>query len=94
LLALWPVLFAVTLVVWLAFAMLFGFVGLATVAAAVSVPVDLAIGGPASAQGLAFGIVVAALVTWAHRGNLARIRAGTEPRANRLWLFRRRQPPR
>jgi glycerol-3-phosphate acyltransferase PlsY len=94
LLALWPVLFVIALVVWLAFAMSFGFVGLATVAAAVSVPVALAIGGPASAHGLAFGIVVAALVTWAHRGNLARIRAGTEPRADRLWLFRPRRTPR
>jgi glycerol-3-phosphate acyltransferase PlsY len=94
LLGLWPLLFVIVLVVWLAFAMSFGFVGLATVAAAVSVPVALAIVGPASAHGLAFGIVVAALVTWAHRGNLARIRAGTEPRAGRLWLFRPRKTPR
>jgi glycerol-3-phosphate acyltransferase PlsY len=39
---------------------------------------------------LAFGIAAAALVVFAHRGNLARIRAGTEPREARLWLFRPR----
>lgn len=90
LLALSPVLLAIACAVWLVFAMLFGFVGLATVAAAVSIPVAVSIGAPESAHGLVFGVAVAALVAWAHRGNLARIRAGTEPRANKLWLFRPR----
>jgi glycerol-3-phosphate acyltransferase PlsY len=91
LLALSPVLLAIVVAVWLVFAVLFGFVGLATVAGAVSIPVAVAVGAPASAHGLVFGIALAALVTWAHRGNLARIRAGTEPRANKLWLFRPRR---
>jgi glycerol-3-phosphate acyltransferase PlsY len=28
-----------------------------------------------------------ALIVYSHRGNLARMKAGTEPRAKRLWLF-------
>ena len=90
LLALAPVLLVIAVATWLAFAVLFGFVGLATVAAAVSVPVAVAVSTPESTPWLAFGVAMALLVTWAHRGNLARIRAGQEPRAEKLWLFRSR----
>jgi glycerol-3-phosphate acyltransferase PlsY len=93
LLALSPVLLAIAIVFWLACVALIGFVGLATVLAAVSVPVAVLVGGHASAHWLVFGVAVAALVAWAHRGNLARIRAGTEPRAEKLWLFRSRRTP-
>jgi len=86
--------FGAALAAWFAFILLFGFVGLATVAAAVSVPVVAALGDFSSAAPLAFGIFAAALIAFAHRGNLARIRAGTEPRAERLWLFRSRHSPR
>jgi glycerol-3-phosphate acyltransferase PlsY len=43
---------------------------------------------------LSFGVAIALLVAWAHRGNFARILAGEEPRAEKLWLLRsrRRQP--
>jgi glycerol-3-phosphate acyltransferase PlsY len=90
LLALAPVLLMIAVATWLTFAMLFGFVGLATVAAAVSVPVAVALSAPGSVPWLAFGIAMALLVAWAHRGNLARMRAGQEPRAERLWLLRPR----
>jgi len=36
-----------------------------------------------------FGIAVALLVAVTHRANIARMRAGTEPRAKRLWLLGR-----
>jgi len=36
---------------------------------------------------LAFGILSALLILYTHRANLVRMRAGTEPRARRLWLF-------
>jgi glycerol-3-phosphate acyltransferase PlsY len=91
LLALSPVMLGVAVAAWLAFVILFGFVGLATVAAAIAVPVAAAL---APATLLAFGVAASALVTFAHRGNLARIRAGTEPRADKLWLFRPRKAPR
>jgi acyl phosphate:glycerol-3-phosphate acyltransferase len=34
-----------------------------------------------------FGILTALLILYTHRGNIARMRAGTEPRASKLWLF-------
>ena len=94
LLALAPVLLVVAVGAWLLVIALTGFVGLATVAAAVSVPVAVLAWVPGSIPLLTFGIVIAALVAWAHRGNLARIRAGTEPRAEKLWLLRPRKAPR
>jgi glycerol-3-phosphate acyltransferase PlsY len=36
---------------------------------------------------LVFGILSALLILYTHRSNLARMRAGTESRARRLWLF-------
>ncbi len=36
-----------------------------------------------------FGIAAAVLVIYTHRTNIARMRAGTEPRARRLWLLGR-----
>jgi hypothetical protein len=38
---------------------------------------------------LTFGIAATVLILYTHRGNLARMRAGTEPHARRLWLFGR-----
>ena len=38
---------------------------------------------------LGFALACAALVVCTHRGNVARMRAGAEPRARRLWLFGR-----
>ncbi len=85
-----PVLLAVVLAVWLVMVMLFGFVGLASIVAALSIAVFVAITGmQPQAPLLLFGIVVAALVAYTHRSNLARMRAGTEPRARRLWLLGR-----
>ena len=39
--------------------------------------------------GLGFALACAVLVVYTHRGNVRRMRAGTEPRARRLWLFGR-----
>jgi glycerol-3-phosphate acyltransferase PlsY len=36
-----------------------------------------------------FGVAVTAMLVFTHRSNIARMRAGTEPRARRLWLFGR-----
>jgi glycerol-3-phosphate acyltransferase PlsY len=67
--------------------MLFGFVGLATTAAAAAIPVAIWLLHQESGALLAFALAMALLVAFAHRGNFARIRAGTEPRVQRLWLF-------
>jgi acyl phosphate:glycerol-3-phosphate acyltransferase len=73
---------------WLAAVILFGFVGLASLLGAVAVVFATAWGdSPAQTPLLVFAIVAAALILYTHRGNLARMQAGTEPRAQRLWLL-------
>jgi hypothetical protein len=41
---------------------------------------------------MAFALAMAALIVFAHRGNIARMNAGREPRLQRLWLLRPRNP--
>jgi acyl phosphate:glycerol-3-phosphate acyltransferase len=52
----------------------------ALVAAAGSIPALALLGAP---QAVALGAVLTALIFWRHRSNIARIRAGTEPRIGR-----------
>ena len=73
---------------WLVAVILFGFVGLASMLGALALAVAGALGaweprGPL----VTFGVVSAVLIAFTHRSNIARMRAGTEPRARRLWLF-------
>jgi glycerol-3-phosphate acyltransferase PlsY len=75
---------------WIVLVVLFGFVGLASIIAAASVPFFVSAGGmQPQTPLLTFGVVVALLVLYTHRTNLARMRAHTEPRARRLWLLGR-----
>lgn len=92
LLALSPALLAVALGAWVAVIALAGFVGLATVSAAGAAAIAAAWQPVASWPIVAFAVAMTALVAFAHRINFARMRAGTEPRATRLWLFRPRGP--
>jgi glycerol-3-phosphate acyltransferase PlsY len=80
----------VVLLTWLLMTLLFGFIGLASMVAAASVPVfvDLA-GMQPRLPLLTFGIAITLLIVFTHRTNIARMRAGREPRARRLWLFGR-----
>lgn len=94
LLALAPVSLAVALAAWFLVVLLTGYVGLATVTAAVTVAAATGFAPSAANAWLAFTVAAALLVAWAHRGNLARVRAGTEPRLQKLWLFRPREPGR
>ena len=78
------------LVTWFAAVMLFGFVGLASMLAAASLPIYVSATGLEPGLPLTtFGVVVTALIVFTHRTNIARMRAHTEPRARRLWLFGR-----
>ena len=80
---------------WLAVVMLTGFVGFATILACAALPVAFAaIGGHAASPLVAFGVAMAAFIAWTHRANLARMRAGNENRARRLWLLRPRDSDR
>ncbi len=94
LLALSPVLLAIALTAWLIVALLTGYVGLATVTAAVAVAAATWFSPFATAPWRALTLALALLVGWAHRGNFARMRAGTEVRLAKLWLFRPRGPGR
>ena len=86
--ALWPV-----LAVWLLFVMVWGMVGLATMAAGATLPLVLAARGSPLPL-VAFGIVMAGFMVYTHRSNIARMRAGTEGHVRRLWLLRPRGTPR
>ena len=73
---------------WLWAVMLFGFVGLASMLSAFALAVSIALSaGSPRAPLLTFGVLVALLILFTHRSNIARMRAGTESRARRLWLF-------
>jgi glycerol-3-phosphate acyltransferase PlsY len=74
------------LLTWLAAVIAFGYVGLASVLAAVALAVAVALRSPPGPL-LAFGILAALLILYTHRSNIARMRQGTESRARRLWLF-------
>jgi glycerol-3-phosphate acyltransferase PlsY len=92
LLALAPMIVIIVLAVWFVVVMLTGLVGLATMTAAVSVPVAIWMLGPEGTPLLSLAIAMAALIVFAHRSNIGRMNAGTEPRMNRLWLLRPRKP--
>jgi acyl phosphate:glycerol-3-phosphate acyltransferase len=76
--------------VWLGCVMLTGFVGLGTILGTATLPVFFALSQPRSDALVVFGIAVTAFVIYTHRSNLARMRAGDENRARRLWLLRPR----
>jgi acyl phosphate:glycerol-3-phosphate acyltransferase len=79
------------LIVWLIVVMLTGFVGLATMIATATFPVYLAVAGNEPVPSLlTFGCVMLLFVCYTHRANIERMRAGTENRAQSLWLLRRR----
>jgi len=76
------------LLTWFLAVMLFGFVGLASMLAAASIPIYVSLTGLEPGLSLTcFGVIATALIVYTHRANIARMRAGTEPRARRLWLF-------
>jgi len=88
LLVLWPFALPALLLVWGATLVLSGYVGLASVIAALCLPL-LAWVTDAGAPRLWFCVAAAALVAFTHRGNLARLRAGTESRFARARLLHR-----
>lgn len=85
-----PKLILPALLVWVWMLILFGYVGLATMTAAFSAPVYLAITSLPDEQPLfIFCVVMAILIILSHRGNVARMWSGAEFRNTRLMLFRR-----
>jgi glycerol-3-phosphate acyltransferase PlsY len=79
------------LVVWIAVVMLSGFVSLGTMVAVAAFPIYVLIAQDrTSAAYLTFGAAMVLFVCYTHRSNIARMLAGTENRAQRLWLLRPR----
>jgi glycerol-3-phosphate acyltransferase PlsY len=83
-----PVMLIPMLAVWLLAVVLFGFVGLASILGAVAFAVAAFVSGVAPrAPFVTFAVLSAVLIAFTHRSNIARMLAGTEPRARRLWLL-------
>lgn len=78
----------VALATWIVLVLGSGFVGLATMTAAVAAVAFLAVTRLPDQSGLVvFALVVATLLIYAHRGNIKRMLAGTESRfARPAWL--------
>jgi acyl phosphate:glycerol-3-phosphate acyltransferase len=75
---------------WLILVVVSGYVGLASMTAATALPVFLVLrDGLQDKPMLLFAVASAVLIIFTHRGNIARMRAGTESRAKRLWLLGR-----
>jgi glycerol-3-phosphate acyltransferase PlsY len=88
-LALVPVAFAIIFSTWLILIVLTRYVSVASLVAAVMVPVlTIAFGEPLPYE--IAGFLVAVLVWWAHRGNIRRLLAGEEHRVRLPWT--RREP--
>ena len=87
-----PVVVPVAITGWLLSVLLTGFVGLATMIAAATVPLALWLSGLQSPPLLVFAMAMAAFFVWTHRSNIARMKGGSEPHFTGLWLLRPRNP--
>jgi glycerol-3-phosphate acyltransferase PlsY len=85
-----PMALVPVIAVWLLTVMLTGFVGLGTMLGTATLPIYFALTAPARLPFVVFGVVIAAFIVFTHRSNIARMRAGNENRARRLWLLRPR----
>lgn len=92
LLALAPAVVPVAIGGWFLVVLLTGFVGLATVIAAASVPLAMWFLGPPSSPLFALALAMAGFLAWTHRSNIERMRRGNEPHMTGLWLLRPRTP--
>ena len=94
LLALSPEMLGLMVGVWLLVLVIFGYVGLGSmIACAALAPLAWSavqwgwIAESDFTPWAVFGVVCAGFVIYTHRSNIARMRAGTEPRAKSLWLL-------
>ncbi len=75
----------------LAVLLLTGYVSVATMTAAASVPAALLwLRDVPPLPLVTLGLAMAGFLAWTHSANLARLRAGSEPRVTRLWLLKGR----
>ena len=77
------------IITWLVVLVMTGYVGLATVTAGFSlIPITWLISDPAA---LGFSVILALFMLFTHRGNMRNLRAGTEYRFERVYLFSRKR---
>ncbi len=87
-----PYLILPVLLVWAWMLILFGYVGLATMTAALTAPVYLAAMRLPDDQPLfVYSVALSALIILSHRENIVRMWSGTEFRNTRFMLFRRKR---
>jgi glycerol-3-phosphate acyltransferase PlsY len=88
-----PALIIPLILVWAWVLVLTGYVGLATMTAAVALPLWLAITRlPADQALFIYSAVMALFIVYWHRSNIRRMRRGEEHRNTRLMVFRRKEP--
>ena len=75
---------------WFVVVVCTGYVGLASMLAGAGLVVAVLLQGGDHTPMLVFCTGITLFVIYTHRANIARMRAGTESRAQRLWLFRSR----
>ena len=81
------------LLVWAVVLVLSGYVGLATITAAIALPVWLAITQlPAEQPLFIYSTAMAVFIIYCHHANIQRMRDGSEHRNTQLMLFRHREP--
>ncbi len=86
-----PTLIIEVLLVWLIVVALTGYVGLASMTAAISLPLWLGITRLPDDQPLfIYSVAIAMFIIYCHRSNIQRMRNGVENRYTKLMLFRRR----
>jgi acyl phosphate:glycerol-3-phosphate acyltransferase len=84
----WPQALLPVFAIWLLSMMWGGYVGLSTVLAGLSVPLFELV-TDADGPRLVFAAAAGLLLVFTHRGNLIRLRAGTEPRSERFRILGR-----
>ena len=87
-----PKLIIGVVLVWMLIVIIFGYVGLATMTAAVALPIYLSFGMTLEEQPLfIYATIMAMCIIFWHRLNIRRMRDGSEYRNTRLMIFRRKK---
>lgn len=84
-----PLLILGVIAIWALVIVLSGYVGLATMSAAIALSLYLASQLPDNQPLFIYSVVIAACLFFWHRGNIFRMRQGTEHKNTRLMIFRR-----
>ena len=89
-----PSLILPVLLVWAWILTLFGYVGLATITAALFAPLYLALTRlPYDEPLFIYSLALSLFLVYCHRSNIQRMLAGTESRNTHLMIFRRKREP-